>query len=440
MAIQFVQLNNKSRVNSKKYYYGDLSNNILSGHIGALIPENCVVLDIDSTDSRSSLYIQWLVAKYPKIFITKTVKVGGYHIWFKTERKFKRAIGIMSVFGWKFDILTGTSNYITLPDNQEKRHYHNGFKSIAELAAGWDEYDVRLDNINEVMPCAVNISQPSILETKEGGRNDDLISWLGAFCARGVQVSYIKNVVRVLAGITGLDVHEIETTVLSSLDKYEKRDASVYETGDADKIDIIAGEDYFSTMMKLVDYITKNGIAGYDEATGTGYFKYGVENVTGMSVKDLKNKLVLFFGDKLYYTQGVGEAKKLARIPSSDRNILFDELFTRITYNSRKKIYNELPVWDNTPRIQTFLKEYYDCDTNPRLFWLFMTAIVGKLKEPEKCYVPFFFDWIGNAGVGKTLLCQRLSNGWVEVLSPGRSPDDALVNIYKANALISMDD
>ena len=440
MAVLFVQLNNKSRVNSRKYYYGDLTNSILGGQVGALIPENCVVLDIDSSDPRSSFYIEWLIAKHPKVFVTKTTKAGGYHVWFKTTRKLKKTVGIMSIFGWPYDILVGTNNYIVMPDNYEGRRYVNGFKSLAELAEGWDEYDVQLENVMDWMPGAMNIGGTNILECKEGSRNDDLISWLGGFCARGVQVEKIKRFVRILAGITGLDTHEIETTVLSSLEKYEKRDSSVYETGEADKINVFAGEDYYSTMMKLVDYILENKIAGFDEATGTGYFKFGKESITGMTVKDLKNKLVLYFGDKLYYTQGAGEAKKLARIPVSDRNVLFDELFTRISYNSRHEIYEQLPAWDATPRINGFLKEYYDCDTNPHLFWLFMTALVGKLKEPEKCYVPYFFDWIGAAGVGKTLLCERLSNGWVEVLAPGRSADDALVNVYKNNALIALDD
>lgn len=440
MAIQFVQLSRKTRVNSKKYYYGDLTNTILSGQIGAIIPSDCVVLDIDSTDPRSSYYIEWLVAKYPSVFVTKTTKSGGYHIWFKTKRNFKRAVGLVSIFGWRFDILVGTNNYIVLPDNYEGRRYFNGFKSLTELATGWDEYNVTLENIMDFMPCADTINANNILECKEGGRNDDLISWLGTFCAKGVPVAKIKPFVRVLAAITGLDAHEIESTVLSSLDKYEKRDASVYETGEADKITLFAGEDYYSTMMKLVDYIIANKVAGFDEATGTGYFKYGNEHINNMTIKDLKNKLVLYFGDKLYYTQGVGDSKKLARIPSTDRNILFDELFGRISYNSRRDIYDRLPVWDGQPRIQDFLKKYYDCDTNPRLFWLFMTAIVGKLKDPERAYVPYFFDWIGNAGIGKTLLQERLANGWVEVLSPGRSPDDALVNVYKSNALIAMDD
>ena len=404
MAVQFVQLNNKSRVNSKKYYYGDLTNTILSGQIGALLPEDCVVLDIDSTDSRSSYYIDWLKGKYPNVFITKTPKAGGYHVWFKTSRKFKKTVGVMSIFGWPYDILVGTNNYIVMPDNYEGRRYLNGFKSLAELAAGWDEYDVELDNVQDLMPGAMNVSGSNILECKEGSRNDDLISWLGAFCARGVQVEKIKRFTRTLARITGLNEHEIETTVLSSLEKYEKRDSSVYETGEADKINVFAGEDYYSTMMKLVDYILENKIAGFDEATGTGYFKFGKESITGMTVKDLKNKLVLYFGDKLYYTQGAGEAKKLSRIPVSDRNVLFDELFTRISYNSRHEIYEQLPAWDLQPRINNFLKTYYDCDTNPHLFWLFMTALVGKLKEPDKCYVPYFFDLIGNAGCvrGKT--------------------------------------
>ena len=293
MALRFVQLDNKSRVSAKKYYYGDLSNNILSGHMGVLIPEDCVVLDIDCPDTRSSYYIDWLKAKYPSIFITKTHKAGGYHVWFKTDRKYKRAVGVMSIFGWKFDILVGVNNYITLPDNQEGRRYINGFNSLVELVKGWDDYKIKLDSVMDFMPYAQSVDANNILDCKEGGRNDDLISWLGTFCAKGVQVAKIKPFVRVLSAITGLDVHEIETTVLSSLEKYEKRDASVYETDSADKINIFAGEDYFSTMMKLVDYILQNKIAGFDEATGTGYFTLGKENITGMTVKDLKNKLVL---------------------------------------------------------------------------------------------------------------------------------------------------
>ena len=166
-----------------------------------------------------------------------------------------------------------------MPDNYKGRSYENGFKNLKDLAYGWDEYDCCVENVMNIMPFTDDVNATNILDLKGGGRNDGLISWLGTFCAKGVPVEKIKPFVRVLAAITELDTHEIQTTVLSSLEKYEKRDASVYETGDVDKINSIAGEDYYSTMMKLVDYIKVNKIAGFDEATGTGFFKYGTENI-----------------------------------------------------------------------------------------------------------------------------------------------------------------
>ena len=59
-------------------------------------------------------------------------------------------------------------------------------------------------------------------------------------------------------------------------------------------------------------------------------------------------------------------------------------------------------------------KEYIYARTNPSFFWLYMTAIIGKIKEPSKCYVPYFFDFVGHKGLEKLycikdgrLLCER---------------------------------
>ena len=64
-------------------------------------------------------------------------------MWFKTNDNIKRNTGnLVSIFGWKFDVLTGKNNYVVLPENFPDRMYMNGFRSFRELEYGWGEYDV----------------------------------------------------------------------------------------------------------------------------------------------------------------------------------------------------------------------------------------------------------------------------------------------------------
>ena len=187
MSLRFVPLNGKVRTSKTSYMIDDLSGGMIKGNLGVLMPKDCVVIDIDSTSPSTSFYIEWLRAKYPSVFITKTPKTGGYHVWFKTEKRVKRDTGLQSIFGWRFDILSGTSNYITLPDNYEGRRYVNGFKDINELAAGWAEYDVRLpESIFDLMPFVdATPDHRNPLEFGVGERNAGLIEWLGYFVAKG---------------------------------------------------------------------------------------------------------------------------------------------------------------------------------------------------------------------------------------------------------------
>lgn len=444
MAIRFVPLNGKIRTSKNSYMVDDIPVGMTKGNLGVLMPKDCVVVDIDSASPASAFYVEWLRAKFPKIFITKTVKTGGYHVWFKTGQRIRRDTGLMSVFGWRFDILTGTTNYITLPDNYDGRSYVSGFKSYQDLAFGWDTYDVFLpESIDDIMPYVdASPDHLSPIQFSEGGRNSGLIEWLGYFVAKGVSVERIKKHSRVLCSITGLSEHELSTTILSSLAKYENRDTVVKEANGIPSIDKIVGDDYVSISLQLRDFIKENDLFGFDEATGLGYCNIAGASGQGLTQKELRDKMVLYFGDKLYYTvrDKDGHVKKLAKLPTGDRDVIFEEAKQYVKFNSREQQYKDIPEWDGTERIGTFMKDYYECDVNPNFFWLLMTSIVGKLKEPEKCYVPFWFDLVGQRGVGKTSLIKKLSCNRCTKLAKGRSVDDMFVNVYTYNSLVAYDD
>ena len=446
MPVQFVTLDGKVRNSRKAYYVNDLSAGQMDGNIGALMPADAVIVDIDSANPASAYYVQWIKAKYPDIFITKTSKAGGYHLWFKNAnaRKIKREIGLLSIFGWRFDVLTGVRNYIVMPDNFPGRKYINGFKSIRELAAGWHDYKVEYPgDLNTIMPHVSGTTELlSPLDTKDGERNESLIRWLGYFVAKGLSVDVIQKHTRVLSAITGLDEHEIQSTILSSLSKYEKRPQERKAEYDIPDIVQIIGEDYVDVSIQLSKYIKDNDLFGFDEATGLGYCNIGAYKGQSLTQKELKQKMILFFGDKLYYVtrDKNGTTRKLNKIPNSDRDVIFEEARQAIKFNSREQQYKNIPKWDGRPRIATFMKDYYECNVNPNFTWLFLTAIVGKLKDPEHCYVPYHFDFVGAKGVGKTLLAHRLSKGRVTTLRKGRSSDDMFVEVYTANSLIALDD
>ena len=444
--LQFTPLKNKQRITARKYFVGDLTNAQASGQLGLMIPDDMVVIDIDSEDPKSSYYVAYAKKLFPGIFITKSPKPGGYHLYFKTNRPIKRTVGLQSIFGWRFDILKGKNNYIVLPDNYEGRKYLTRFNNYQELAYGWGDYDVMLpESLDDVMPYVDSeVDHPSILTLQDGERNERTIEWLGYFCAKGVSLKAIKRFQPVIAKICGLTEHELETTVLSSLAKYtgeiqvEHRDASGREP-----IKKFVGEDYVDLSIQLRDFLLNNKMFGYDEATGLGYCNVNGRMEKGLTMKELRQKMTLYLGDKLFVANkdSNGHVKSTTRVPTTDRDALFEEIKENVRFNSREDIYKNIPKWDGVERISTFLKTYYDCDTNPNLFWLFMTALIGKIHNPAGTYVPYWFDFVSQEkGVGKTLLLNKLSHGWFVFMSKGRSVDDMYVNAYSENAIILNDD
>lgn len=413
------------------------------GGIGAFIPSGGVVLDIDCTSPHARLFVDKMIKERPGLFITKTSKAGGFHLWFKTKDKIKRNTGnLISIFGWKFDILTGTNNYIVMPDNFPNRMYYNGFKNLKELSDGWESYNEYISEheISRIMPFVHKTNDHlTPLELKEGSRNAGLIEWLGWCANQGVHPDTMSLHSDVLAGITGLQEREISSTILSSLSKYSARDEK--ETTD-NKIPAFYGDALPEIQDALVAYIKENNLFSYDESTGIYTCNIGGYKGKILSQAQFVDLMHLHFAKKLWYVNrdSLGIKTGVREVPVADRATLFKTLAPMISFNSRKLIYDNIPKWDGVERINDFMKNYYDCDANPNFTWLLLTSIVGKLKEPEQCYVPYFFDFVGNKGVGKTLLPQRLVGDLYAMLQYGRSYDDIFVNIYNANAVVAIDD
>lgn len=131
-------------------------------------------------------------------------------------------------------------------------------------------------------------------------------------------------------------------------------------------------------------------------------------------------------------------------IRPNELKLLWQNISYYSTFNSRKEFYDSIPKWDGTPRIETFMKKYFDCDANPHFFLLLITAIIGKIHNPEKNYCPYFFDLVSRSkGIGKTLLWRRLLGGKYVgdiKMNPSRGLSDFLVDAYDGNNVIVLDD
>ena len=129
-------------------------------------------------------------------------------------------------------------------------------------------------------------------------------------------------------------------------------------------------------------------------------------------------------------------------IRPQELKLMWKSISTYCTFNSRKEFYDNIPEWDGKERIGTFMKQYFECDTNPNFFLLLMTCLVAKF-SPRNDYCPYFFDIVAKSkGIGKSLLCRRLLGGkYCGFLNfaVGRR-DDFFVNAYDGNNAIVVDD
>ena len=202
--------------------------------------------------------------------------------------------------------------------------------------------------------------------------------------------------------------------------------------------------------MKVVDVCKHNGL--FERDVITGLFRTCFSKKPLISAERAEMIFDLHFCDKLairtvsYKTnKDTGESEKNTSyrlIKQPELKLLWKSVATYSTFNSRKEFYDAIPEWDGEERIGTFMKKYFECDTNPNFFLLLMTCLVAKFSSRND-YCPYFFDIVAQSkGIGKSLLCRRLLGGkYCGFLNfaVGRR-DDFFVNAYDGNNAIVVDD
>lgn len=215
----------------------------------------------------------------------------------------------------------------------------------------------------------------------------------------------------------------------------------------ASKLDL--RQDIFATDLtdlqnKLVYIVNETRAIQYDECTGNYLVRYGhVESIC--SETEAKGHFRTIFMSHCYIKKTMssndGMKTVVERVTRDMLNDIFLVAGRVITFNSRLDFYNAIPKWDGIPRVDTFMKDLFECDASPNFFRLFLTSVLGKIKDPKNSYVPFFFDFIGNKGVGKSYLCPLLfGEDMVQILQPCSRAEDIYTQVYQFGSVIAIDD
>ena len=440
--VQYVLVNSKDKSRgadvfdyTKAKIYSDQGKTL-----GFVLEENLYLLDLDATVPQGKFVADYIIKKYPDIICFKTPKAGGYHFFFKSPVPVKCGVGYTTIFGFPIDLRKARGHAI-LPDNYAGRAYVNGCKDLESFETVMNDYNVFLTptELRDLIPYGKDVKNPvDLTALQQGERNETIFRWLARW-SRFRGATQLEDYGRVISEITGFSYKEISNSI-KSINKYIEEDNEPIEEEEIEGL--IVGKDLFDLAINVLDYIKRSGVIKYDICTGNYMCSLRLAHEESLSQVDMYNYFRLYFKDKVRYWYKDGEGKtSLKPISELDLKNIFELITKHCTINSRASIYESIPKWDGIPRIATFMKVYMDCDAKPEFFLLLMTALVGKLKEPDKCYVPFFFDVCGNKGVGKSLLFRRLmGERFVTTIVPSQREDDVCTNIYSKGALIALDD
>lgn len=197
---------------------------------------------------------------------------------------------------------------------------------------------------------------------------------------------------------------------------------------------------------QLKEYIRKTGCFFYDECTGLYSTVRESVNKVNIPEDEAKDEFIKMFNGHCYekknYTDKNGFPKTSQKEFSEQALArVFRVAARELVYNGRLRIYEAIPEWDKVPRIDTFLHDAYACDANPNLFRFFLNQALSMLKAPQDTYCPYWFDFVGEQGVGKSYLCDWLFGPTLVCkIAQNRSGDDFKYMPYKTGALIAMDD
>ena len=440
--MQYVNVNIHDKSRGREVFSIDVATDMVSKGktVGVILEDNMYLLDLDA-ESKQAIYVaEYIISKYPNIITFKTPKAGGYHFIFRSPVPLKAGTGFTTIFGFPMDIKKGKGHAI-LPDNAPGRAYINGAHDVSSFEEAMQDYDVYItpQELKDLIPYAVGVKDHiDLVNIPEGMRNDTIFKWLCKW-ARFRGAKELDEYAQVIAKIAQFPLREIRNSI-KSIDRYVSEDQEYVVEQEIEGM--IVGKSMVELTYNMLSYLKRTRYIEYDICTGNYLTKLKMAHREEVNQLDMWNYFRIYFKDR---TRLFKETKKgeLTFVPISEEDLksLFALISKHCTVNSRLAVYNNIPAWDGQERIMTFMEKYYNCDARPTFFLLLMTAIVGKLKDPEGCYVPFFFDLVGNKGTGKSLLFRRLlGDKYYTVIQPTNREDDVCSNIYSKGAVIAVDD
>lgn len=440
--MQYVRVNANDKSRGRDTYSYEKAYDIVSngGTVGFILEDNMYLLDLDAQDEGGKYVADYIIKNYPDIIAFKTPKAGGYHFLFRSPVKIKAGVGFTSIFGYPIDIKRASGHAI-LPDNFPGREYVNGCVDIQSFDLAMKDYSVFItpQELRLLIPYSKDVRDViDLAHLQQGERNDSIFRWLARW-GRFRGATELERYAAVISKIAGFPLKEIMNSI-KSIDRYIQEDEERIEEEEIEGN--IVGKDLLDLSVNVMDYIARSNIIQYDICTGLYHTTLRLAHKDMLSQLEMWNYFRIYFKDRArYWTKNKDGETKLKPVSDVDLRSIFDFVSQHCQFNSRLNVYNEIPEWDGEMRIDMFLKLYFDCDAPSQFFLLLMTAIVGKLKEPDKCYCPFFFDLCGNKGTGKTLLFRRLlGERFFTTIIPSQREDDVCTNIYSKNAVIALDD
>ena len=192
----------------------------------------------------------------------------------------------------------------------------------------------------------------------------------------------------------------------------------------------------------LVIILQQKAFFQYDIVTGMFRITMSTEHFRECTERDAQSLFNLIVSPlvRIITTVNMDGGHKARKLTTNESTELWNAIKFSNTFDSRLEEYKAIPAWDGKPRLESFMQIYFECDSMPSLFVLFMTSVMAKWKSP-KAHVPYWFDFVGDAkGTGKTSLFGHLFGERAMVLPMPSRKEDLFVSAYTNGALVTCDD
>lgn len=190
---------------------------------------------------------------------------------------------------------------------------------------------------------------------------------------------------------------------------------------------------------RIKDAIEQHTLVQYDTITGN-YRMTSAEGTKIFPENQAKSIFTLVLSECVRVKMGESVDARTRRLNKNEMESVWELTKTGNPFDSRKDELYALPAWDGKPRMDNFMKDYFECDCDPGLFRLFLTSVIAKWDNP-KVPVDYFFDFVSEGkGNGKSTLFAHLFGERALDYKLGARKEDLFVAAYGSGALVVLDD